>query len=106
MQARGIALTLGSVAALAVHAQDGAVSRTPNIVFIFADDMGYGDVSALNPQSKIHTPNIDRLAADGVVFTDAHASSSVSTPGAPQPNDGPAVWPQLERLCAGPAADD
>lgn len=52
----------------------------PNIIFIFADDMGYGDVSALNENSKIQTENIDRIAGEGVVFTDAHASSSVSTP--------------------------
>lgn len=52
----------------------------PSIVFILADDMGYGDVSILNDSSKIHTENIDRLAREGVYFTDAHSSSSVSTP--------------------------
>ncbi len=52
----------------------------PNIVYILADDMGYGDVSCLNPQSRIRTANLDRLAAGGVVFTDAHASSAVCTP--------------------------
>jgi len=52
----------------------------PNIVFIFADDMGYGDISALNPQSKISTPSLDALVADGMVFTNAHASASVCTP--------------------------
>ncbi|MDL2281836.1 arylsulfatase [Parabacteroides sp. OttesenSCG-928-G06] len=52
----------------------------PNIIFILADDMGYGDVSALNENSKIQTQAIDRLAQEGVVFTDAHSSSSVSTP--------------------------
>ncbi len=57
-----------------------AASRQPNVIFILADDMGYGDVSALNPQSGIKTPNIDRLARSGAVFTDAHSSSSVSTP--------------------------
>lgn len=54
--------------------------KQPNIVFILADDMGYGDVSALNNESKIQTPNIDRIAKGGVVFTDAHSSSAVSTP--------------------------
>lgn len=57
-----------------------AESKSPNIVFILADDMGYGDVSALNPEGKIHTPNIDRIAHNGVAFTDAHSASSVSTP--------------------------
>ena len=53
----------------------------PNIVFILADDMGYGDVSCLGADSSLlHTPNIDRLAAEGVAFTDAHSGSAVSTP--------------------------
>lgn len=53
---------------------------TPNIIFILADDMGYGDVSYLNPTSKIKTENLDRMASESVVFLDAHSSSSVSTP--------------------------
>ncbi|MDF1812949.1 MAG: arylsulfatase, partial [Verrucomicrobiales bacterium] len=52
----------------------------PNIVFILADDQGYGDVSALNPESKIPTPNIDRIAREGMIFTDGHSSSGVCTP--------------------------
>ena len=52
----------------------------PNIVFILADDQGVGDVSALNPNGKIPTPSIDRIANEGMVFTDAHSSSSVCTP--------------------------
>jgi len=52
----------------------------PNIVYILADDLGYGDVSALNPDSKIKTPNIDKLSREGMVFTDAHSNSSVCTP--------------------------
>lgn len=55
-------------------------ASNPNIVILLADDMGYGDVSALNSKSKIHTANIDRLASQGVVFSDAHATSSLSTP--------------------------
>ena len=54
--------------------------KLPNIVFILADDMGYGDVSALNSRGRISTPNIDKLAQKGVVFTDAHSGSAVSTP--------------------------
>ena len=55
--------------------------RQPNIVFILCDDLGYGDVQVLNPQrGKIPTPNLDRLAAEGMLFTDAHASASVCTP--------------------------
>ena len=55
-------------------------SPHPNIIFILADDQGYGDVSALNPDSKIPTPHIDRIAQEGMIFTDAHSSSSVCTP--------------------------
>jgi arylsulfatase A len=52
----------------------------PNIVFIMADDMGIGDISALNDQSKIQTPNLDRLIGQGMNFTDAHTASAVCTP--------------------------
>lgn len=53
----------------------------PNIVYILCDDLGYGDVHALNPErGKIPTPNIDRLASEGMIFTDAHSSSAVCTP--------------------------
>ncbi len=52
----------------------------PNIVIIYADDMGYGDMSCQNPESKIKTPNIDRLATDGIRFTDGHSSCGVSSP--------------------------
>ena len=52
----------------------------PNFVYILADDLGYGDVRCLNPNGKISTPNMDRLAAAGMRFTDAHSSSAVCTP--------------------------
>ncbi|MDP4880327.1 MAG: sulfatase-like hydrolase/transferase, partial [Opitutales bacterium] len=56
-------------------------SPAPNIVYILADDLGYGDVSCLNPElGKIKTPRIDQLAQEGMTFTDAHSSSSVCTP--------------------------
>ena len=60
-----------------IHA---APTSPPNIVYILADDLGYGDVSCYNPDSKIKTPHIDRLAADGLRFTDAHSPSAVCTP--------------------------
>lgn len=56
------------------------MARLPNIVYILADDLGYGDVSCLNPQSRINTPHHDRLAREGIRFTDAHSSSAVCTP--------------------------
>lgn len=52
----------------------------PNIIYILADDAGMGDVGAYNPHSKIPTPNIDSMAAQGIKFTDAHTPSSVCTP--------------------------
>lgn len=52
----------------------------PNIVYILADDMGYGDLSGLNSNSGIETPNMDKIISQGVHFTDAHTNSSVCTP--------------------------
>jgi len=52
----------------------------PNVVIILADDMGYGDPKCYNPESKIDTPNIDRLAAEGMRFTDAHSCGAVCVP--------------------------
>ena len=52
----------------------------PNIVFIYADDLGYGDVGCYNRESKIPTPNLNRLAEVGIRFTDAHSPSTVCTP--------------------------
>jgi len=73
-----LTLLLASLAVLhAAHAQ----TQRPNIVYILADDLGYGDVQVLNPQrGKIKTPNLDRLASQGMTFTDAHGGSSVCTP--------------------------
>ncbi|CAM4345447.1 arylsulfatase [Zobellia roscoffensis] len=52
----------------------------PNIVYILADDMGYGDLSSLNPKSGIQTPNMDKIVEEGMYFTDAHSNSAVCTP--------------------------
>jgi len=54
--------------------------RNPNIVIILADDLGYGDLTCYNPESKVPTPNLDKLAAEGVRFTDSHSPSTVCTP--------------------------
>lgn len=55
-------------------------NKAPNIIVILADDMGYGDLGCYNPQSKIPTPNMDKLARQGIRFTDAHSGASVCTP--------------------------
>jgi hypothetical protein len=52
----------------------------PNIVLILADDLGYGDCSVYNPQSKIQTPHIDQLAKEGLRFADAHSAASTCNP--------------------------
>ena len=52
----------------------------PNIIVIYTDDQGFGDVSALNPDAKFKTPNLDRLAKEGVSFTNGHSSDTVCTP--------------------------
>ena len=52
----------------------------PNIIYILCDDLGYGDLKCLNANSQIPTPNLDRLCAEGMHFTDAHSNASVSTP--------------------------
>ncbi len=58
-----------------------ASAAKPNIVFILADDLGYGDVHCLNPErDKIATPHMDKLASQGMTFTEAHSSSAVCTP--------------------------
>ena len=64
----------------AVIAAASVYADTPNIIFIMADDLGYGDVACYNPDSKIPTPNMDRLASQGRRFTDAHSPSGVCTP--------------------------
>lgn len=64
----------------AAHKSAGRFPKHPNIIFIMADDMGYGDVGCYNPDSKIPTPNMDRLAKEGTRFTDAHSPSAVCTP--------------------------
>lgn len=60
--------------------QAGTPSPPPNIVLILADDMGYGDIQAFNPESRIPTPHLNRLALEGVRFTDAHSGSAVCSP--------------------------
>ncbi len=52
----------------------------PNIVILYADDLGYGDLNFQNPGSKIPTPNLDNLASEGMSFTDAHSSSGICSP--------------------------
>jgi arylsulfatase A len=68
------------VSALATAVEGDSAASHPNIVYVLADDLGYGDVSCYNPESKINTPRVDRLAAEGMRFTDAHTPSAICTP--------------------------
>lgn len=63
-----------------VIARPAAPSANPNIVYVLFDDMGYGEPTCYRPDSKLKTPNLDRLATAGIRFTDAHSPSAVCTP--------------------------
>ena len=80
MRTQIIKTTLCAAASLLALHTSQAASR-PNIVLIMCDDLGYGDVQCLNPENgKIKTPHIDKIASQGMTFTDAHSGSSVCTP--------------------------
>lgn len=97
-------LTLAAAAVVMSAAPlPAAVPSRPNIVYILADDLGYGDPGCYNPESKIPTPNMDRLARDGVRFTDAHAPSAVCTPTRYALLTGRYAWrTRLQRNVLGP----
>ena len=77
---RSAALGRGLLAAWPSAAMADHHEAKPNILFILADDLGYGDIGCYNPEAKAPTPNIDRLAREGMRFTDAHSPSTVCTP--------------------------
>ena len=82
-ETKQILLTIGAMitqqATAADQNEQQATPERPNIIFILADDMGYGDLSCYGNQ-YIKTPNIDRLAATGTSFTQAYAGSGISSP--------------------------
>jgi arylsulfatase A len=65
------------VSAMAVRCD---AADLPNIVIIYADDLGYGDLSCYNPKAAYETPRLDRMAKDGIMFTDAHSPSTICSP--------------------------
>jgi arylsulfatase A len=78
-------------------------SELPNIVYILADDLGYGDLGSYNPESKIPTPRLDQLATQGMRFTDAHSPSSVCSPTRYALLTGRYAWrTRLQRNVLGP----
>lgn len=70
-------VSLSLLSTMPVLAQN--IKKTPNVIFIVADDLGYGDLSCYG-EKTINTPNVDKLASNGIVFTDAHSTASTSTP--------------------------
>lgn len=81
MHAAWVTLALWGGLVSAIHPAPRADVLPPHIVVILADDLGYGDLRCNNPtQGKISTPQLDRLAAEGMRFTDAHSSSGVCSP--------------------------
>lgn len=79
------------------------MKKKPNIILILADDMGYGDLSCLNSESKIDTPHMDRIAREGRIFRDAHSSSAVCSPSRYSILTGEYAWRSpLKRHVLGP----
>ena len=81
---KSIILSLGTLVAATSctggkQPKPAETAKTPNVIFLVADDIGYGDLSC-NGSTTIHTPNVEKLAARGVRFTDAHAVAATSTP--------------------------
>ncbi len=74
-----IFIVFGLFQACSAEKEEGSL-KSPNIIIILADDMGFGDVSALNPNSRIQTPALDQLVREGISFSNAHSSASVCTP--------------------------
>ncbi|HUQ68382.1 MAG TPA: arylsulfatase, partial [Planctomycetaceae bacterium] len=73
-------VALTALFALVMVTQTTSAADKPNILFVLCDDLGYGDLSCLNPDSKLKTPHFDRIAAEGAIFTDAHSGSAVCSP--------------------------
>ncbi|HEU5118113.1 MAG TPA: sulfatase-like hydrolase/transferase, partial [Isosphaeraceae bacterium] len=73
-----VVLACALLASLMAVQAEGA--SKPNMIFVLADDLGYGDLPCLNPDSTLKTPSADRMAREGMLFTDAHSGASLCTP--------------------------
>ena len=78
MKLRLLSLFLIHYSLFAIHHSAAAVQQ-PNVIYILADDLGYGDISCFG-QKKLKTPNIDRLATEGIKLTDHYSANTVCTP--------------------------
>ncbi len=97
---RFLALALALLFAAPVQAQ-----TLPNIVIIYADDMGWADISSNYPAGKTNTPNLDQLAAEGLTMTNAHSSSAVCSPSRYALLTGRDGWRAIPSGVAGPWED-
>ena len=73
-------ILLGLLTSLLLAPLGCAAAEKPNILFVLFDDMGYGEPTCYRPESLFKTPNIDRMAREGMRFTDAHSSAANCTP--------------------------
>jgi arylsulfatase A len=80
MMSLNLQTCFASIAALGLISGAAYAATQPNVLILYADDMGYGDLGANNPDSKIPTPHLNKLAAEGMRFTDGHSSSGICTP--------------------------
>lgn len=96
----GLALTSGLTAAAQATAPASSHVRS-NILILYADDLGYGDLGSYNRNSKIPTPNLDRLAAEGLRLTDGHSSSGICTPSRYALLTGRAHWRDFHGIDGG-----
>ncbi|MBF94101.1 MAG: hypothetical protein CMH58_02950, partial [Myxococcales bacterium] len=71
---------LGVACAFLIPISAEAEKSRTNILILYADDLGFGDLTSYNADSKIPTPHLDQLAAEGIRFTDGHSSSGICTP--------------------------
>lgn len=77
---RNILLVLLVISVSVFEARQAYADALPNIIIIYADDLGYGDVSCYNPAAAYQTPRLDQMAMEGVRFTDAHSPSTICSP--------------------------
>jgi arylsulfatase A-like enzyme len=77
---QALATILAGLGWLIVTPSDTGAREHPNIVIIYADDLGYGDLSCYNPEAAYRTPRLDRMAREGIRFTDAHSPSTICSP--------------------------
>ena len=75
-----IALLASCIVFVDFAAAVAAAPRLPNIIIVYADDLGFGDLSCYNPSAAYQTPRLDQMAAEGIRFTDAHSPSTICSP--------------------------